>query len=935
MSDIAEVKDLPPRVQYVASGGQTVFIYPFPIFDEGDLVVEQNGTELTLDTDYTVSGVAAEDGGSVTFTSGATAGDVITIYRDMAFERLIDYQQNGDFLAQNVNRDFDRLWLAIQQVNGGSSGGSSIARAYRASPSDPVLSDEDLIIPDVSERAGRLVGFDGSGEFTYIVPNISIFDGKQYDNLALLKMDTTVQVGQFVRIHGRFAAGDGGDNDYEIVAAGTGTDDGGSFIDLSGSGLQARGLFPSGEATIRQFGAVGDGITSDRDAFLAAESTSFTAIDLLGLNYNAGINTNTEKGSLTKKYFNGTYFGPNSIEAETLIQTKTSTKDYEIERPRTKTPELAWEGKRILWLGTSIPHQGVGTDSYPELFAETLGCSVRNLAWSGSHAFYDVNGDPFAINTVTALSMTEDDRLAGLALHGPTSAYDDSFDPVTKASQMTADFRIAQRFSQGAFDVAVLDHAHNDRLRGEGELSPSPVPISDITKGGTTIISHSGSQIPIGSSVYIEVEGIASLHYAAARVQASTAGSITLNINSDAYNGVFESGNIFVVDKNTIYGAWNFLIAYIKNQSIVKGTGSVKIILAGAPSQHTNDVDIDFAIWSIGERIKNIAGKWGLSFFDIGFVYDVKKHDQLTFFPDGVHPTTFETRAAIASQWTAWASGGEGPPVNRNIFLEKARTAEVDQREPLYSKYDQKYGIRSQIIEPGATIIDDDFSGGLGAWTLEGNAPTVVAAPWGGGGSAVLCQSTVVEPISRIVQAVALGDHPAAEFDLWLPEDTGLTPGPLTATIPICELRPAGTAYTMQLLVKPDAISTRVQYFKSPNSDLTTPQQIFANLIKDTRYRLSIDVVKSDGNNSGFLLFILDGEVLCAQPIDNANQVTLTTVRLGAISSNTGQDLDLYLGDVLVQSKLSHDYTQRFTGSFVAQSGETVTVVNGVIVSAS
>lgn len=51
--------------------------------------------------------------------------------------------------------------------------------------------------------------------------------------------------GMMVRTLGYYTPGDGGGNDYEIVAAGTGTDDGGSYIDLSGSGLQAKGLFTS------------------------------------------------------------------------------------------------------------------------------------------------------------------------------------------------------------------------------------------------------------------------------------------------------------------------------------------------------------------------------------------------------------------------------------------------------------------------------------------------------------------------------------------------------------------------------------------------------------------------------------------------------------------------------------------------------------------
>ena len=65
---------------------------------------------------------------------------------------------------------------------------------------------------------------------------------KVFDNVAAMQADSTLYIGQKVRTLGYHSVGDGGGNDYEIVAAGTGVDDGGSFIGLSGSGLQAKRL---------------------------------------------------------------------------------------------------------------------------------------------------------------------------------------------------------------------------------------------------------------------------------------------------------------------------------------------------------------------------------------------------------------------------------------------------------------------------------------------------------------------------------------------------------------------------------------------------------------------------------------------------------------------------------------------------------------------
>ena len=115
------VLDNAPRDQYTATSGQTVFPYTFEIAAAGDIKVLQNGTLIDQGAgagEYAVSGVGVDTGGNVTLVTGATTGDVLTIYRDMALERLTAYTNAGDFLAADVNNDLDRLWLALQQNTG-------------------------------------------------------------------------------------------------------------------------------------------------------------------------------------------------------------------------------------------------------------------------------------------------------------------------------------------------------------------------------------------------------------------------------------------------------------------------------------------------------------------------------------------------------------------------------------------------------------------------------------------------------------------------------------------------------------------------------------------------------------------------------------------------------------------------------------------------
>ena len=147
------------RNDYVATSGQTVFPYTFTALADGDIKVLKNGTVLTLGAgnDYTLSGIGSY-GGNVTLNSGAATGDKIAIYLDMDLARTTNYQNSGDFLALDVNGDFDALWLALQQ------GTTDIERTVRRPQVDP--STINMELPAAASRAQRLLAFDSTGAVT-------------------------------------------------------------------------------------------------------------------------------------------------------------------------------------------------------------------------------------------------------------------------------------------------------------------------------------------------------------------------------------------------------------------------------------------------------------------------------------------------------------------------------------------------------------------------------------------------------------------------------------------------------------------------------------------------------------------------------------------------------------------------------------------------
>jgi len=119
------INDETPRRQYVAAAGQVNFDFPFPVFAAGDIVVYKTpfgsapndaADILTLTTDYTVSGADTQASCKVTLNTGATAGDVLTIIREVDIERTTDYQVAGDLLAETLNREQDTEIMALQQL---------------------------------------------------------------------------------------------------------------------------------------------------------------------------------------------------------------------------------------------------------------------------------------------------------------------------------------------------------------------------------------------------------------------------------------------------------------------------------------------------------------------------------------------------------------------------------------------------------------------------------------------------------------------------------------------------------------------------------------------------------------------------------------------------------------------------------------------------
>jgi hypothetical protein len=152
MTDHIKMPDVAPVIRYLGNGSQTEFEYPFPIFASEDMLVHLGGAPQAAG--FTIEGAGESSGGRVTFDTAPPAGVIVTLQRRMKLERLTDFIEGGDFSAQAINTELDSLTAGLQQLERDQS---PMLR-YHEHETPGVTN-----LPDRTHRAGKALGFDGDG----------------------------------------------------------------------------------------------------------------------------------------------------------------------------------------------------------------------------------------------------------------------------------------------------------------------------------------------------------------------------------------------------------------------------------------------------------------------------------------------------------------------------------------------------------------------------------------------------------------------------------------------------------------------------------------------------------------------------------------------------------------------------------------------------
>lgn len=217
------------QATFPGNGVTTVFPLPFRFFENSDIaasLIDANtgeATPLSLGVNYTLSGAAEPevDGNAVselTMVTAPASGINLFVERVMDVDQPTDIVNQGRFFPQIHENVFDRLTMLIQQVSSGLRG------AIRVAIGDP----EPKRLPPVSQRANLLMGFDSAGDPIAVAPA----SGSAAELAMNLANDTDPSKGAGM-------LGYKGRTVYERLS------------DL---------------VTVKDFGAVGDGVTDDTES---------------------------------------------------------------------------------------------------------------------------------------------------------------------------------------------------------------------------------------------------------------------------------------------------------------------------------------------------------------------------------------------------------------------------------------------------------------------------------------------------------------------------------------------------------------------------------------------------------------------------------------------------------------------------------------------
>lgn len=262
---------------YSGNGTADTFVYDFKITDQDHLVVletDDSAVESTLvvGTDFTVTGVGADSGGTVVRVAGnLPTGYTWLISRATPVTQLSDFESQGDFSPQFHEDAFDRVVSIAQETN------EELGRTIR------IESGNSALTP-LAPLDGYIPQFTATGDVTQVsVATLLQTPAAEFasiGNIATLRASTDATISS-VFVEGYSAAGDDGGGWFVLDPTDTTSADDGGTIILDSQGTPGRWKrLVDGPLRVQWFGADPTGATDSasaiRDCIAVANSSKLT-----------------------------------------------------------------------------------------------------------------------------------------------------------------------------------------------------------------------------------------------------------------------------------------------------------------------------------------------------------------------------------------------------------------------------------------------------------------------------------------------------------------------------------------------------------------------------------------------------------------------------------------------------------------------------------
>ena len=156
------VSSLSVKNSYNGDNSTTSFAFTFPIHSSAELQVilrSSDGTETvqTLTTHYSIVDNGAS-GGQVNFVTAPATGITVVLLRNTNLTQETDYISNDPFPAETHEAALDKLTLQQQELQ------EEVDRSLKLSRTNTMNSTEFIV--GATDRAGKILGFDNSGELS-------------------------------------------------------------------------------------------------------------------------------------------------------------------------------------------------------------------------------------------------------------------------------------------------------------------------------------------------------------------------------------------------------------------------------------------------------------------------------------------------------------------------------------------------------------------------------------------------------------------------------------------------------------------------------------------------------------------------------------------------------------------------------------------------